>query len=110
MPLQPLPQVTIPAAPTWTLAWGGDGTNTVQREEDRAIKPITVLARNILCAARVRPWRAAAFIHLNTVEQETVAPGLACSSALSRSSPYCLLQVWPAKRLRLHAGIVLMKH
>lgn len=69
MPLQPLPQVTVPAAPTWSLAWGGDGTNTVQREEDRAIKPITVPARNILCAARVRPWQAAAFIHLNTVEQ-----------------------------------------
>lgn len=53
MPLQPLPQV--PAAPTWSLAWGGDGTNTVQREEDRATEPITVPARNILCAARVRP-------------------------------------------------------
>lgn len=41
---------------------------------------------------------------------ETMAPGLACSSTLSRSSPYCLLQVWPAKKLRLHDSIMLTKH
>lgn len=85
IPLQPLPQVTVPAAPTWSLAWGGDSISTVQREEDRVTQPTTVPARNILCAARVR--RAAASIYLNIAEQRLWSPGLARSLALSRILP-----------------------
>lgn len=110
MPLKPLPQATVPAAPTWSTACGGDDISKVQREEDRATKPIPVPARNILCAARAGPCRDAAAIPFHLARQGLWFPGLACSPAPSRSSAYGLLQGWPDKRLRLHAGAGVMKH
>lgn len=73
----PLPQVTVPAAPTWNPAWGGDNISTVRREEDRATKPTTVPARNILCAARVRLWRAAPILSVHIATAGAVVPRVA---------------------------------